>query len=682
MAPTRRPPRPPTMVAAQIAPDDDNRELRKQAVLAAMEREKALRARMTMFPVDEMDPPAMLRVYVPDHTVTASVLVFAKMTIDALLDDIIHELIDELGVDLQGAREGITKELYGLYAMATQTWCRLQYASAHYGIYNPEEAQLVELRLKSKYKDEDITDAYEMKSAPTTSKGHLAHSNVSRDIHNRKTFRILLAECALTLQAECDPATTVAAVIAFCCESRDTWQGQEDSFEILAHLQPPNSDQPPSTVILRPPKTLSSNCDYFHITRLEVRRASLRLNVRLPSGSTMEQVLHPDRTVDEILLKVTVAAEAAEGLPDGNWELYLLPAKGAQMMLDKTRTLRSYRITGNDMLMLSDKNAHKGSKLKQAQMLFLKISCPQFKCDRTMKFSDKATVAEVIYSFAKKTKDIQDIAKYGLFPASSLGRQLDVTRSLRDSRIPNMAQMTLKLHGGPPNEIYKVKEIFGVEPQTMTLVQADSERRMMVPDVLEELKRALLDSNGLDAEDIFRKKGNKLKEKVIVEELQAGTFFEDGPSLYDPHDIANVILEFYSRLPTPVLSVADDDDLAMCAVDEEECHSLPNQLREPYRSLFYWLLELLFEVDKNNKVNNMDIKALADCWAPHMLPRPNDFMRRALQDQSTSSIISTILEGMGSDWGSQVHGGTMRYGSASSSFGTMEENKFLRHHLL
>ena len=154
-----------------------------------------------------------------------------------------------------------------------------------------------------------------------------------------------------------------------------------------------------------------------------------------------EQVLHPDRTVDEILLKVTVAAEAAEGLPSGNWELFLLPAKGTQMMLDKTRTLRSYRITGNDMLMLSDKDAHKGSKLKQAQMLFLKISCPQFKCDRTMKFSDKATVAEVIYSFAKKTKDIHDIAKYGLFPASgSLSRQLEVTKSLRDLRIPNMVR--------------------------------------------------------------------------------------------------------------------------------------------------------------------------------------------------------------------------------------------------
>ena len=41
---------------------------------------------MTMFPTDDVDPPAMLRVYVPDHTVNSSVLVFSKMTVDALED--------------------------------------------------------------------------------------------------------------------------------------------------------------------------------------------------------------------------------------------------------------------------------------------------------------------------------------------------------------------------------------------------------------------------------------------------------------------------------------------------------------------------------------------------------------------------------------------------------------------
>lgn len=99
------------------------------------------------------------------------------------------------------------------------------------------------------------------------------------------------------------------------------------------------------------------------------------------------------------------------------------------------------------------------------------------------------------------------------------------------------------------------------------------ERDLKVPDVLEELKRVLFDAHGIDAEDIFHKKGNKLNEKVIAEELQAESFPDNGDtSQYDPHDIANVILEWFSRMPTPIFATIDEDELAMCAIDEEECH--------------------------------------------------------------------------------------------------------------
>ena len=90
---------------------------------------------------------------------------------------------------------------------------------------------------------------------------------------------------------------------------------------------------------------------------------------------------------------------------------------------------------------------------------------------------------------------------------------------------------------------------------------------------MEDLKRVLFDINGLDSEDIFQKKGNKLNEKAIAEELQAENFPDNGDSSrYNPHDIANVIIEWFARLPNPLFSSIDDDDLSMCAIDEEECH--------------------------------------------------------------------------------------------------------------
>jgi hypothetical protein len=148
---------------------------------------------------------------------------------------------------------------------------------------------------------------------------------------------------------------------------------------------------------------------------------------------------------------------------------------------------------------------------------------------------------------------------------------------------------------------------------------------MKVPDLLEQLKKVLYGVNGVDVEGIFQKKGNPVRERVIAEELQSDSFPEDDISSYDPHDVAGVIKEWFSRLPVPLLAHLDPDDVAMCEVDEEEClvsvtlkhcfvyyvslalQELSQKLREPYKSLFLWMLELMFEVAKNSTVNSMEI---------------------------------------------------------------------------
>lgn len=149
------------------------------------------------------------------------------------------------------------------------------------------------------------------------------------------------------------------------------------------------------------------------------------------------------------------------------------PAKGAKLLLENSRSLRSYRISPTDIILLADRDKDKGSKLKQDQMLFLKISAPKFDCERTLKLKDTATIGEVIYRFSKKVNEMTDVATYGLYPAASF-KQLDVKKRLCDYRIPNMAQMVVKQFSGPPNEIYQEKQIFGVDPSIMNLVQADS----------------------------------------------------------------------------------------------------------------------------------------------------------------------------------------------------------------
>ena len=126
-----------------------------------------------------------------------------------------------------------------------------------------------------------------------------------------------------------------------------------------------------------------------------------------------------------------------------------------------------------DTLLLSRKIINKGRKLNEASMIFLKISSPEFNCDRTLKLKDTATVGEVIYRFSRKVNDMKDVALYGLYPAKGIS-QLSVKRRLCELNISNMSSLTVKLHGGPPNEIYHEKQIFGVEIRSMNLVQADS----------------------------------------------------------------------------------------------------------------------------------------------------------------------------------------------------------------
>lgn len=55
------------------------------------------------------------------------------MTIDQLLDSIIATLSDK--VELQGMREGISKEFYGIFIPSSNTWCRAYAKANEYELY-------------------------------------------------------------------------------------------------------------------------------------------------------------------------------------------------------------------------------------------------------------------------------------------------------------------------------------------------------------------------------------------------------------------------------------------------------------------------------------------------------------------------------------------------------------------
>ena len=90
--------------------------------------------RATVTPQIHADPPSVLHIYVPEHTINCKVDVYSKMTIDQLLDDIVSA-IKSMNVDLQGMKEGISKELYGLFIPTLNTWCRPYANVSEYHLY-------------------------------------------------------------------------------------------------------------------------------------------------------------------------------------------------------------------------------------------------------------------------------------------------------------------------------------------------------------------------------------------------------------------------------------------------------------------------------------------------------------------------------------------------------------------
>ena len=90
--------------------------------------------------------------------------------------------------------------------------------------------------------------------------------------------------------------------------------------------------------------------------------------------------------------------------------------------------------------MLASKDITKANKkLNQEQMIFLKVSAPQFECNRTLKLKDTATVGEVIYRFSRKVNEMSEIALYGLYPSSGTV-QLGVKKRLCELNIQNMVR--------------------------------------------------------------------------------------------------------------------------------------------------------------------------------------------------------------------------------------------------
>jgi hypothetical protein len=88
-------------------------------------------------------------------------------------------------------------------------------------------------------------------------------------------------------------------------------------------------------------------------------------------------------------------------------------------------------------------------------------------------------------------------------------------------------------------------------------------------------------------------------------------------SCSDVDTMASILKSWYRDLPVPVLNVINSEELSGIETINQFQYKLDN-LPEPNKSLYFWLMEILVDISSNEKVNKMNSKNLAQSFAPSL----------------------------------------------------------------
>jgi len=157
-------------------------------------------------------------------------------------------------------------------------------------------------------------------------------------------------------------------------------------------------------------------------------------------------------------------------------------------------------------------------------------------------------------------------------------------------------------------------QTFGVDPSTLDIVMDSG---FKVPKVLVLLRNSLVRQKAFQMEGIFRLSGSESKCKDIKWELNTNTYV-DGPDK-DPHCCASLIKRWFGELPKRIFTTLTSDQIESVMNDVDESMKLMMSLPEPEKSLFMWLVDLLYQVTQYQDVNKMSPANLAICVAPQMM---------------------------------------------------------------
>lgn len=179
--------------------------------------------------------------------------------------------------------------------------------------------------------------------------------------------------------------------------------------------------------------------------------------------------------------------------------------------------------------------------------------------------------------------------------------------------------------------------VFGVDPMTLDLVDDNG---YMVPKVLADMKKLIIDKGGVDTEGIFRLAGEQTEIKRI-KEMMNNKVFDNKTN--DVNAIASLVKIWFRELPTPILNALPQEAI-MSFHDANDCVAAYRSLPEPNKTLLDWLLAFMTVVVSRSSVNKMTAQNLAIVVAPNLydINTPNP-LEGLFLSQKCAAFLNHVL---------------------------------------
>lgn len=202
-------------------------------------------------------------------------------------------------------------------------------------------------------------------------------------------------------------------------------------------------------------------------------------------------------------------------------------------------------------------------------------------------------------------------------------------------------KVTLRIQGGDSLfinlRVAGEAGVFGVDPMSLELTDDNG---FQVPKVIAEMKRVIIEKNGINTEGIFRLAGEQTEIKRIKEIMNSKNF---DYKTNDINAVASLLKIWFRELPVPILNALPQESI-MSFQDANDCVTAYHSLPEPNKTLLTWFLDLMTAIVSNSAVNKMTAQNLAIVVAPNLydINTPNP-MEGLFLSQKCAAFLNHVL---------------------------------------